>query len=197
MSWLVLHPPPGTWVISFFVTAARASQADSTAFTANLLDQLGAVTGDQVDPAAPLGVQDGWRRKLLEKAAAQAAKAGRRLLLVVDGLDEDCGSKPGSGLSSIAACLPKHPPDGLRVIVSSRPDPPLPDDVDPGHPLHRCRIRQLDVSPHATEVMRLAQRELDEILAADKNRHDSLGYQVLGLPRPPPAAAWAAATSSS
>ena len=24
MSWLVLHPPPGTWVISFFVTASRS-----------------------------------------------------------------------------------------------------------------------------------------------------------------------------
>lgn len=68
----------------------------------------------------------GLRRRLLEDAAAQAVKAGRRLVLVVDGLDEDCGSLPGSGLASIAACLPKRPPDGLRVIVSGRPDPPPP-----------------------------------------------------------------------
>ena len=169
MSWLVLHPPPGTWVISFFVTARLAAQADSTAFTDGLLDQLVAVTGgEQVPPSASALQRDGLRRQLLEEAAARAVKVGRRLVLVVDGLDEDCGSMPGSGLPSIAACLPKRPPDGLRVIVTGRPDPSLPADVDPGHPLHRCRVRPMDVSPHATEVMRLAQRELDEVLATDK-----------------------------
>ena len=136
MSWLVLHPPPGTWVISFFVTARLAAQADSTAFTDGLLDQLAAITGEQVPPSTPAVVRDGLRRRLLEQAAEQAVKAGRRLVLVVDGLDEDCGSMPGSGLPSVAACLPKRPPDGLRVIVAGRPDPPLPADVDPDHPLH-------------------------------------------------------------
>jgi hypothetical protein len=181
MAWLVLHPPPGTWVVSFFVTARLAAQADSTAFTDSLLDQLAAVTGKQIPPDATAQMRDRLRRQLLEQAAECAVKAGRRLILVVDGLDEDCGSLPGSGLPSIAACLPKRPPAGLRVIVARRPDPPLPADVDPGHPLHRCPVRPLDVSPHATEVMQLAQRELDEVLATDRHRHDGLGYQVLGL----------------
>lgn len=181
MSWLVLHPPPGTWVISFFVTARLAAQADSTAFTDGLLDQLAALTGEQVPPSAPAAVRDRLRRQLLEKATDQAVRTGRRLVLVVDGLDEDCGSLPGSGLPSIAACLPKRPPDGLRVIVAGRPYPPLPADVDHDHPLHRCPSRLLDVSPHAADVMQLAQRELDEVLATDRHRHDGLGYQVLGL----------------
>ena len=181
MAWLVLHPPPGTWVISFFVTARLATQADSTAFTDGLLDQLAAITGDQVPPLTSATARDQLRRQLLEQAAARAAKAGRRLVLVVDGLDEDCGSLPGSGLPSIAACLPKRPPHGLRVIVAARPDPPLPADVDADHPLRGCRVRPLDVSPHATHVMQLAQQELDEVLATDQDRHDGLGYQVLGL----------------
>jgi hypothetical protein len=181
MSWLVLHPPPGTWVISFFVTARLAAQADSTAFTDGLLDQLAAVTGQQVPLAAPAAVRDRVRRQLLEGAAERAVKAGRRLVLVVDGLDEDCGSLSGSGLPSIAACLPKRPPDGLRVIVAGRPDPPLPADVGPDHPLRRCPVRRLEVSPHATRVTQLAQRELDDVLATDRHRHDGLGYQVLGL----------------
>jgi hypothetical protein len=181
MAWLVLHPPPGTWVVSFFVTARLAGQADSAAFTDSLLDQLAAVTGEQVPPLTSAAARDGLRRRLLEAAAAKAVMAGRRLVLVVDGLDEDCGSLPGSGLASIAACLPMRPPTGLRVIVAGRPDPPLPADVDPGHPLRSCRVRRLDTSPHAAQVTQLAQRELDEVLATDKDRHDGLGYEVLGL----------------
>src|SRR5262249_42135838 len=108
-------------------------------------------------------------------------KAGRRLVLIVDGLDEDCGSLPGSGLPSIAACLPKRPPPGLRVLVAGRPDPELPADVDADHPLRSCRVRRLAASPHAARVTQLAQDELDEVLATDKDRHQGLGYEVLGL----------------
>ena len=100
---------------------------------------------------------------------------------MVDGLDEDCGSLPGSGLPSIAACLPKRPPGSLRIIIVGRPDPPMPADVDADHPLRSCRIRGLETSPHAAQVTQLAQRELDEVLATDQDRHDGLGYQVLGL----------------
>ena len=152
MAWLVLHPPPRTCVVSFFVTARLAGQADSAAFTDGLLDQLAAVTGEQVPPLTSATGRDGLRRRLLEAAAAQAGKVGRRLVLIVDGLDEDCGSLPGSGLASIAACLPKRPPPGLRVLVAGRPDPPLPADVDADHPLRRCRVRRLAASPHAARV---------------------------------------------
>jgi len=61
------------------------------------------------------------------------------------------------------------------------PDPPVPADVDADHPLRGCQIRRLDTSPHAARVTRLAQRELDEVLATDQDRHDGLGYEVLGL----------------
>ena len=181
MAWLVLHPPPGTWVISFFVTAARNTQSDSAAYTGELLSQLAAITGGPVPSSASPAQRDQLRRQMLEQAAARAVKAGMRLVLVIDGLDEDCGSLTGSGLPSVAACLPGRPPPGLRVIVAARPDPQLPADVSPGHLLRRCRIRRLDVSPYATDVMRLAQQELDLILATDKDRHGGLGRQILGL----------------
>jgi hypothetical protein len=95
MAWLVLHPPPRTWVISFFVTATRNTQADSTAYTDGLLDQLAAITSDQVPSSASPLQRDQLRRQMLEQATAKAVKAGRRLVLIVDGLDEDCG-KDGS-----------------------------------------------------------------------------------------------------
>jgi hypothetical protein len=181
MAWFVLHPPPTVWVISFFITARYTGQADSAAFTDGMLDQLSAITGAQLPPLTSAAARERLRRQLFSEAASRAAKAGRHLVLVIDGLDEDCGSLPGSGLPSIAACLPKRPPPELRVIVAGRPDPPIPADVDTDHPLRGCRIRRLDVSPHATRVTELAQRELDEVLATDRDRHRGLGYQVLGL----------------
>ena len=48
MAWFVLHPPPGVWIISFFVTARLVGQDTSAAFTTVLLDQLAAITGDRV-----------------------------------------------------------------------------------------------------------------------------------------------------
>ncbi|WP_330186355.1 hypothetical protein KZZ52_16475 [Dactylosporangium sp. AC04546] len=181
MAWFVRHPPPRVWVVSFFVTARYAGQADSAAFTDGLLEQLAAITGEQVPPVTSAVARDGLRRQLLAEAAARAANTGHRLVLLVDGLDEDCGSLPGSGLPSIAACLPKRPPDGLRIIVAGRPDPPIPADVDLDHPLRTCPVRPLAPSPHAEQTTELAQRELDEVLATDPDRHRGLGFEVLGL----------------
>ncbi|WP_203933857.1 hypothetical protein [Virgisporangium ochraceum] len=101
-------------------------------------------------------------------------------MLLVDGLDEDCGSSPGSGQASIASLLPKRL-NGLKIIVAGRPDPPIPADVDPDHPLRTARIRPLSASLHARQVTELADRELDEILAVDPDRHHGLGFQVIGL----------------
>ncbi|MEU7960771.1 tetratricopeptide repeat protein, partial [Micromonospora humida] len=183
MAWFVLHPPPRVWVVSFFVTARYTGQADSSAFTDELIDQLAAITGQQVPPVTSSRERDRVRRQLFDAAVERAVRTGRRLVLLVDGLDEDCGSLPGSGLPSIAKCLPRNPAAGVRVIVAGRPDPPLPADIsiDPDHPLRHCRIRALADSPHARQAMLLAQDELDQVLARDPDRHDGLGYQVLGL----------------
>ena len=76
--------PAGTWVVSFFVTARLAGQADSAAFTDGLLDQLAAITGEQVPPLTSAAARDGLRRRLLEagrgagREGRAAAGAGRR-----------------------------------------------------------------------------------------------------------------------
>ncbi|MEV4135438.1 response regulator [Dactylosporangium sp. NPDC049742] len=181
MSWFVLHPPAGAWVVSFFVTARLAGQSDSVAFTDGLCEQLAAIVGERLPEIASVAGRDRLRRQLLSAAAARARRAGQRLVLVVDGLDEDCGVRPGSGLASIASLLPKRPDESLRVIVAGRPDPPLPGDVDEDHPLRAARVRALAASPYARQVAELARRELDDVLAGGPGGSGALGRDVLGL----------------
>jgi len=176
LATFVLDPPTRCDVVSFFVTASLAVQADATACTDALLDQLSALTGEQLQPALTGSTRDGHRRKLLRIAAERAHDRGRRLVLVLDGLDEDRGTRPGSGLSSVAALLPAVTVAGLRVVVASRSSPGLPDDVPQGHPLRCCGVRQLVASPYARDLGRRASQELQDQLFAG-----AVGREVLGF----------------
>ncbi|MEU7873720.1 hypothetical protein [Dactylosporangium sp. NPDC049140] len=181
MSWFTLHPPPRTWVLSFFVTARLAAQADSSAYTDALLDQLAAIINERSPSVVLPSARDGLRRRWLSEAVAKASRSGNRLVLVVDGLDEDCGVDPLSGLASVASLLPRRPDPRLRVIVSSRPDPQLPGDVPEDHPLRSAPIRALADSPHARRKSELARQELDRILAPDASGRNVLAREVIGL----------------
>jgi Trypsin-like peptidase domain len=78
-----LHPPPGVDVVAFFVSRIPPEQGQS--FLKAACDQLAALL-DTVTPSAPdlKGLTTLW-----EDAGAAAARQGRTLLLLVDGLDED------------------------------------------------------------------------------------------------------------
>ena len=96
---------------------------------------------------------------------------------MLDGLDEDdVGATPSRGRPSIASLLPPSPPSGVRVIVTSRPDPGLPDDVPSDHPLRACAIRHLAVSPVATDLALRAKQELRDLLTGDQTGLDVVGY---------------------
>jgi Trypsin-like peptidase domain len=171
MAWFALHPPPDVEVVPFFVGAGRVGRSDVEAFLDAVTEQLTVLATQSHE--APETTAD--RRRgllaLLDAAARRCRDAGRRLLLVVDGIDEDTG--PASREPSIAALLPRHLPAGAAVLVTSRPGRPLPGDVPADHPLHRCTRRRLAVSPHAREVERFARRELGERLRAGR-LHESL-----------------------
>ena len=98
-------------------------------------------------------------------------------MLLVDGLDEDQGVTGQPDAHSIAALLPAVPPENTRVIVAGRPDPPVPADVPPRHPLRDVNIvRPLDASPQARIIRDDAQRELGHLLEGG-----GLARQLLGL----------------
>jgi len=130
LSTFVLHPPEElrgrVHLVSFFVTA-RLAQDTHAAFTAVLLEQLADLTGQEATSTPTEIDREALLLDQFEQAAHVCQAEGGRLVLVVDGLDEDRGVVPGQDAHSIAGLLPSHPPAGMRVIVAGRPNPPLPD----------------------------------------------------------------------
>ncbi|WP_322749700.1 MULTISPECIES: TIR domain-containing protein, partial [unclassified Frankia] len=175
MSSFVLDPPPGVRVVSFFITARYTGNSDRAAFVEIITEQLGDLLGETVPP-----FQDQGRRERLwfgwfADAAALCKARGQRLVLVVDGLDEDRGVT-GPGARSIAGLLPASPPQGVRVVVAGRPDPPIPADVPPGHPLRNPAIIEvLDGSEHAAALRADMQADLHRLRTGSPLERDLLG----------------------
>ncbi|MFF1926286.1 hypothetical protein ACFVW8_37685, partial [Streptomyces sp. NPDC058221] len=181
LSTFVLNPPDplaagGVWLVSFFVTARLASQDTREAFTTALTEQLCALLRLDLPVGSDEAVREAALLDLLAQAADVCRHAGGRLVLVVDGLDEDRGVTTGPGAHSIAGLLPGRPPAGMRVIVAGRPNPPIPDDVPDWHPLRDPGIiRLLGDSPRARDLQRLSKSELKRLLTASPIEQDLLG----------------------
>jgi hypothetical protein len=178
MATFALDPPDGVVVVSFFVTARRSGHSDSNAFTEAMLEQLAALTGEEVPDVASPAARDAHRSRLLAQATKSVAEAGHRLVLLVDGIDEDTGAHSGSGLASIASLLPKHVEPSLKVIISGRPDRGLPLDVrrEPDHPLMKCRPRTLTPSPFARGEVERAAQELGDLVEGPEPALDVMAF---------------------
>jgi hypothetical protein len=168
LSTFVLHPPAGTRIVSYFVSARYAQQNASAAYTDSAVAQLAEVLREPV----PTTGGEAQLRDLTLRAAERCRAEGRRLILVVDGLDED--RSPADG-PSIAALLPLRPPAGMRVLVAGRPSPPLPADVPADHPLRGAVTLQLSSSEHAEAALLPARFELGMLLSDGPIARDVLG----------------------
>ncbi|MFG2819892.1 hypothetical protein ACGFX4_10745 [Kitasatospora sp. NPDC048365] len=175
MAQFALHPPAGVRVVAFFVTARLAGQSDRAAFCDVVQRQLSELLGEQ-EPLVTEHARDEQLLHALDRAARRSADRGERLVLLVDGLDEDRGVTSGPESHSIAALLPAEPPAGMRVLVAGRPNPPVPEDVPEHHPLRGAGCsRVLATSPHATAARDHMERELLRLLEADGPEHHLLG----------------------
>ncbi|MFD6071597.1 hypothetical protein, partial [Amycolatopsis lurida] len=173
MATFVLRPPPGVRIVSFFITARFASQSDRHAFLTVVVEQLAALLGLPM-PSLEAATAEAQFGELLDQAAALCRERGERLVLVVDGLDEDRGATTDG--HSIAAMLPSTLRHGLRVVVAGRPNPPIPSDVPDEHPLRSPEIvRPLHASAYAAAVRADMERELDVLLESAGLGHDLLG----------------------
>ncbi|MFF5708713.1 hypothetical protein [Streptomyces sp. NPDC012756] len=173
LSWFALHPPPGVRIVPFFVTARWGAQNDATAYVDVVLEQLAELAGEPLPPFLPAATRHARLLHLYGTAARACAGRGERLVLLVDGLDEDRGVTTGPDAHSIAALLPYD----LPVLVSGRPNPPVPADVPEDHPLRDPAIvRILSPSPSARAIRVEAERELKRLLEGS-----GLPYELLAL----------------
>ena len=155
-------------VVCYFMSR-RASDASSDRFLAAVVPQLAYLC--EKDP--PVANRDQYYA-LWQQAADRAARSGRHLLLVVDGLDEDL-LPPGS--PSVASLLPLLAGAHAHVLAASRPHPGLPDDVPGGHPLKSARAN-LEPFEGAPKLAELATKELGELTKGDDA---DLAVDILGL----------------
>ncbi|MFE6866683.1 hypothetical protein ACFVFS_09010 [Kitasatospora sp. NPDC057692] len=179
MAQFVLDPPPGADVLSFFVTTTDPERSERGGFLRSMGDQLREYLGD-----AELECDSRARfLKALERAAERAVHQGRRLVLVVDGLDEDAGVTSGTSGHSISGLLPARPYTGLRILVTARPDPPVPSDVPDTHPLRDTAIsHRLEPSPAAQVVRQEMERGLSALMDGRKDGDgEQLGQDIARL----------------
>ncbi|WP_433699185.1 hypothetical protein [Nocardiopsis sp. CA-288880] len=146
------YPPPKWDILSFFISPAKGTDTRAS-FAEEVAGQIHKLFDGE--ERVPHNVR-GWRQ-LFAEAAKKSKDLERRLLLIVDGLDDDvawsgltgegdaptAGSRepaePGLAPGSIAALLPAAPPSDMRVIVSLRRSVRLPDDVpEKRHPLRQA-----------------------------------------------------------
>ncbi|MBG0567046.1 trypsin-like serine protease [Actinoplanes aureus] len=175
-AWFASRPPPDLDVVSFFVTARIRGQSTSPDFLDTVLRQLADLAAEPTPALTDTQSWVGTFHRLLAAAARRSEHRSRVLVLLIDGLDEDLGAHPHSGLPSIASLLPREPPPNLRIILTSRTNPGVPSDVADMHPLHNTPWRELRPSPHAQGTRRAAQRELLAQLSGE-----AVNQQIVGL----------------
>jgi tetratricopeptide (TPR) repeat protein len=176
LSTFVLQPPPHVRVVSFFIPARLAAQDSREAFMEILGEQLAELVGEEVPASLSEASREGYLLDLLARGAAACRAADERLVLVVDGLDEDQSITTGPHAHSIAGLLPATPPAGMRIVVAGRPNPPVPDDVPGWHPLRDPAIIQpLSASRQASDIQRLSRQELQRLLGGSRAEQDLLG----------------------
>jgi hypothetical protein len=179
LSWLVLHPPQGVHIVSFFITARFSGQDDRVAFADVIMDQLAELLDRPIPVNMPEALREARLLQMLSNAAAASREHGQRLILVVDGLDEDRSVVSGADAYSIAALLPTRPPSGLRIITASRPHPPLPSDVPDDHPLRDPGVVRVLGRSSWAEVVRVdMQRELKRLMYGTPSEQSILGLIV-------------------
>jgi tetratricopeptide (TPR) repeat protein len=177
LSWFTLNPPPNVQIVPFFVTSRFRHNADRGAFITVVLEQLAELLHEPLPVLLSEANQEGHLRRALIEAADWCSRKSKQLVLIVDGLDEDVGVTVGPDSYSIASLLPMNPPPALRVIVSARLHPPIPDDVPSEHPLRDPRIVKPLSASEAAQVVRVdMQRELARLLHGS-----SVEQRLLGL----------------
>ncbi|MEH0564400.1 hypothetical protein QBA37_35100 [Streptomyces silvae] len=173
LAWFATQALPAGVDVAHYIIAGRLGTDRRDGFVRAVGEQLASAAGNRrrpaVDPKQPN------LEPLYEAAARECAGRNRRLVLIVDGLDEDADA--GLDSAGIAGMLPKVPPHGMRVIATGRPHPRVPVKLAADHPLRDPAIvRRLTDSRAARVIRDAAMAELRTLLD-DRD----IGQRLLGL----------------
>ena len=134
MSSFALNPPSDVHVVSFFIRRMGGDGNDWRSFSFVAGAQLAEILGDEyTERVSEPASQNTEFRQLLRRAATacQSGKNPRPLVLVIDGVDEDSYyERPDDAAAkSILSLLPRHLPEGVKLVTASRPNPRMPEDI--------------------------------------------------------------------
>ncbi|KQP68036.1 hypothetical protein ASF40_19820 [Microbacterium sp. Leaf288] len=181
LATFVADAPAGIDVVSFFTSRNRPDQRDARAFVESITHQLEAYLGEPPTQSMfsyRLGtIQEGYYFELLRRACEHAAENGRRLVFIVDALDEDEAFDLGpASTPSIASLLPGSIP-GLRVIVATRPYDLIYQSLPRHHPMRAAGPLQLTPSSFAAGIEEEAHIQIRQAAQRD----DGTTKQILAL----------------
>ncbi|MEV5966132.1 trypsin-like serine protease [Kribbella sp. NPDC051952] len=172
------HPAQAALASCFLRSVSNLNTADYVMRSLSL--QLAAIAQLSDQEQAQLGLLTGDAaihtfKDLLQKAAARCVAEGRRLVVVIDGLDE----YHVAGQIPCAEWLPKatNLPPGAALLVTSRSGSP--SGIPDGHPLHD-HVHPLERSETAARILVLADAEVEQAALADPNglTHEILGFHA-------------------
>ena len=134
MSSFALNPPSDAHIVSFFIRRMGGDGNDWKSFSFVAGAQLAEILGDEyTERVSEPASQNTEFRQLLRRAATacQSDKNPRPLVLVIDGVDEDSyyEDPDAPGAKSILSLLPRHLPEGVKLVTASRPNPRMPEDI--------------------------------------------------------------------
>ena len=157
MTWFALHPPDSVDVAACFLR--RASGEDTAEYALDVLTRQLALLADRrgyLPPPFPSERSNDFA-DLLEEAARACVDRGRRLLVLIDGLDE---YDPTTASLDLADWLPgdRTLPDQAMLLAASRAGAGV--RLPPAHPLSGF-VERITSSEAATEIQQAAHAELD------------------------------------
>jgi len=134
MSSFTLNPPSDVHIVSFFIRRMGGDGNDWRSFSFVAGAQLAEILGDEyTERVSEPASQNTEFRQLLRRAATacQSGKNPQPLVLVIDGVDEDSyyEDPDAPGAKSILSLLPRHLPEGVKLVTASRPNPRMPEDI--------------------------------------------------------------------
>ena|GEM_PF-5027692 len=159
LSWFLMHPPKDAWIIGYFIVGRIYTQSDSDGFKEALMAQLANYSEDiQLGGTQDLSLYDA-----LSEVADNAFSAEKKLVLIVDALDEDMSASRGK--PSVLSLLPDVEIPNLVVILSSRPKPNIQEleYLRDEHPIKHCPVYTLRKLRISKDFSDRARAELTEL----------------------------------